>query len=498
MNFPNILFLVWDSARLDYVRQHAPTLESLATDNLWFENAIAPATWSLPSHVSLFAGQYPHEHGVHRVDHQINGLPLLDELHQEDYTCYGVSGNGFASPRIGFDVSFDEFVYTRRQPAFKRGLPVRSAANHLNKEGYSKPEIVRTLLRRVLRHEHPLASAANFINVAGTQLGIKYELLQQCPTGLFDSEPDYDPADNTEALFEILEQHSSGSRPFFAFANYMDCHWPYDPPEEFRDKHVSTALNQSEIDRLNSLTAPWDFIQQVECGDGVREEDLDTVRDLYAAEVESVDEHLKRILSKLEETGLREDTLIVITADHGENLGEIDAMGRQRMGHEASVSENLVRVPLVIAHPALEGKTFDRHVSLTGLYDLFISGTTNQSLENGAVSDALGTEDVILCEYPAVGGEEMAEKYPDIPDCILADRLSTHSVVAYRDDWRVVLDSTGEEWAWQDGEEASVEGAPSTVVSCCRSALNKLETTGDKSEELSDSVVEQLEDLGYM
>ncbi|MFC4451028.1 sulfatase-like hydrolase/transferase [Halorussus aquaticus] len=499
MTHPNVLLLVWDSARLDYAAEHAPNLSSLAERNLFFKNAVAPATWSLPSHVSLFTGEYPHEHGVHRFNHTVSRLPLVEHLKRDGYDCYGVSGNGFASPRIGFDVSFDEFYDTRNSLLYDSGLSVRYVAKSLQEEGNSLPMVAAKTLYRALGHDKPYKSLRNFLNVATSHLGSNYEFLQQLPVSGFKQSTSYDSESNTARITNVIESHSEADDPFFIFANYMDCHRPYDPPSDLQRKHVGEVVDDDELTRLDEEVAdPWQFVERVEGGDGIDEEDLRTIRRLYAGEVESVDRHLGRILSALESNGLRENTLVVITADHAENLGNVDAMGRRRIGHEGSVSDDLVRVPLVIGHPDLDGECVEEYVSIKDLCGLLTDGRGELLRSGGDRYGPLSPSDgVVLSEYPVVGGEELYEKYPDVPTESLADRVSEHSVVAYRGDWRVVLDSTGEEWAWHRGDERPLSDAPSTAVDACRDALAELQ--GNVSEdELSDEEIEQLEALGYM
>lgn len=498
MTRPNIIFLVWDSARCDYTREHAPNLASLGEDNLQFVNAIAPSTWSLPSHVSVFSGEYPHEHGTYRVDQTVSRLPLVERLRRDGYDCYGVSGNGFASPRIGFDHSFDEFHDTRNSRLSDSGLSVRYVAKSFREEGYSMPMVAAKTFYAALTNDEPRKSVTDFVSVARSHLA-NHDLLRQLPLIRTEQSTAYKPETNTAKIGSIIESHAKSSDPFFVFANYMDCHRPYDPPNELQQKHLGTTVDDDELDRLNDdVSQPWKFVERVEGGEGVTDEDLQTIRGLYAGEVESVDRHLERILAKLDAHGLRENTLVVVTADHGENLGEVDAMGRQRIGHEGSVSDDLVRVPLVVANPALDGATVDEYVSIKDLYELFTDGIEQLFSSAGENYDALlPSENLVLSEYPAAGGEELFEKYPDVPDAAISDRISEHTVVAYHDDWRVVVDSTGNQWAWYDGEEAALTEAPAEAITACQDALQELERSTTEYS-LTDEEREQLEALGYM
>lgn len=499
MSRPNILFVVWDSARIDYSREHAPTLQSLAEDNLSFTHAVAPGTWSLPSHASLFSGTYAHEHGCFRMDgHYIGTSPTVTSLQTDGYRCIGVSGNGFASPAKNFDIPFDEFYYTPSDIPFDDGLSVEAMGNHLQNEGHNKTDVAMTLFRRSLTHKHRVKSLANFTKLTCWYLAKRYDALSWLPTSLFNTKQTYRPEENTERIIDVFDRYESTEEPFFLFANYMDCHWPYDPPEEIRERH--TNANQAEIDRINgSVASPWDFVNHAEGDQEVDEADVDTIRDLYAGEIESVDSHLRRILDELDERGLRKDTLVVVTADHGEVLGEKDGRGWRRMGHEGSISDHLLRVPLVVANPSLVGQTVDDWMSIKNLNRLFTDGR-ERLLESGGRDHRalLPDHDVILSEYPAVGGESIYEKFPEIPRKSLADRVDIHTVVGYYDDWKVAVDSAGHEWAWHNSVEVDTAAAPERAIEACREAVEDLRRYDGKGTGISESEKERLENLGYL
>lgn len=498
MKPPNILLVVWDACRYDYAVEHASFLKELASSNIWFENAVAPSPWSLPSHASIFTGELPHEHGRYRLGDSID-TPLVSELSRRGYKTYGVSANGFASQRTGFHEDFDEFRYTGGRDPYVEGMDVSGTAQGiLRDEGGSHGEALLEVLRRIPGQGHRLKSLANLTAVGCGELATKFEKLQAVRHPVFapTSDYSYSPEKNTRVICSMLEDHDHNNEPFFLFTNYMDTHRCYKPSDELQEKHLGRTLGYDELVRLNEkVAAPWEFETRKALNE-LNEEDVETLRGLYAGEVETADSHLRRIHETLKAEDLLNDTLVVVTADHGENLGETDEMGRRRMGHEASVSRDVLRVPLVVAHSQLTERTVQEHVSLKDLYSLFLGA--DEMLDSGG-NDLAGLvrDEPTASQYPATGGgDETAENYPDAPEETVRHRSSENSAVAYDEMWKVVVESTGEKYAWEQEVEKQFSCAPETLQELTESHLDLLYS--DDDGDMADEQVSQLEALGYL
>jgi arylsulfatase A-like enzyme len=491
--------LVWDAARFDYVEQHAPTINELRQENIWFERAIAPATWSLPSHASLFTGELPHEHGRYTVtDQYLGNLPLVDAFDENGYTTIGVSGNGFASPRTGFAQQFDCFHYTSDWGPFPEGLNVSQYALEARADNpdTSTKQLTIDAFGESLRHKRPLRSLVNFGAVTLNRLSARIPALEYLPHPLFNSytQYGYSTKRTTNRITSFL---ADVENPFFLFANYMDTHRPYTPPDSYRDSEPSHDLSYGEIADLNELAAPWEFIRRVENGDDLTQA-IQTIRSLYTGEVRSVDAQLQRIIRSLKCNDLYEDTIVIVTSDHGENLGEIDLIGNKRMGHESSVSKQLLEVPLLIAGPMFDSEQICERVSLRRVYDLLINLQT-RAVDNEIIRDSFCDRDeVVTAEYPALGGTEIAEKYSDVSDESLAFRMSVDFVVGYFKDWVVVVDSTGRQLAWESGTTVRYEEVSQQLRNSVEESLEILANQGTEDSELSQKEYAQLEALGYL
>jgi len=503
MGQPNVLFLIWDSCRVDAAREHAPTLSNLGSTGRSFANAVAPATWSLPSHASLFTGQQPHEHGRYGLTDDLTAVDLPGRLSQRGYRTYGVSANGFASVKTGFADGFDEFWYTGGEEPYTEGLGIYEFIHERRRTlpDATTARTVATLGSALITHDHPFKSAVNLVATASGKAARRAKALQRIPHPAFaaNNSYSYHPAKNTNTIRRVLEREARTDNPFFLFANYMDPHRPYRPEGALAGEN-SESVPQATIGRLNDdIADPWKFIRAVETDHPDPDPgDVATLRDFYADEVCRVDRELSRLLDALHDLDLFEETLVVVTADHGENLGETDEMGRRRFGHEASISDALVHVPLAVHYPTLSGETVEKHVSLTDLYDLFVAENLGDALDDGRLPDVFGTDGPVTAQYPAVGGEELYEKYPDVPRETLAHRVERHSVVGYAGGYRLVVESDGTEHAWADGEEIPVETVPDGLSSQCRTDLEKLVAHDASHGSLNQSERDRLEALGYL
>ena len=83
---PNVLYLVLDCLRADAITpKTAPNLTELAEKNCSFEECIAPADWSLPSHASIFTGEWAHEHHCYWREQKMSSLPLVESFNRDGF-----------------------------------------------------------------------------------------------------------------------------------------------------------------------------------------------------------------------------------------------------------------------------------------------------------------------------------------------------------------------------------------------------------------------------
>lgn len=152
-----------------------------------------------------------------------------------------------------------------------------------------------------------------------------------------------DEARAVEQAATWMRDRITAGEPFFLFVNLNVAHLPYTPPEPYRSRFASEAWPESEVERLMAIDGGWGYLAG---GLSLSEADLRLLRDLYEAEVSIADEHVGRLVEALKNTGALDRTLVVVVADHGENLGD-----HGLIDHVYSLFDTTVRVPLIVRYP---------------------------------------------------------------------------------------------------------------------------------------------------
>ena len=147
------------------------------------------------------------------------------------------------------------------------------------------------------------------------------------------------------ALRWALDQHRRGA-PFFLFINDMEPHLPYTPPEETaaRFRRAGTSEDMVEWGRHLLSTQAWQHNLGIS---RLSRPQIEHASDLYDAEIRCLDELIGALVQGLRSEGILDETLFIVTADHGENLGE-----HGLMDHVFSLHRTIRHVPLLIRYPA--------------------------------------------------------------------------------------------------------------------------------------------------
>jgi len=294
---PNVVLIVLDTLRGDY----AGGLDELKAMGFLKLDAVAPSSWTLPSHVSMFTSELPSAHGVREysgVDWEemmrisrarLGSNTLLESLKQKGYTTYGYSANLFVTPQFGF--AFDEYKLFNQAGVIKET------------PGPAKPKrSITGMIVPLLFREDALGGLLRWLalDVFGTLLEA---------VGVHQLEKGSKPIENAvrDAGFE---------EPFFAFINLMEAHQPY----------VWWILDTLTV-RASLLGKPprmswWRRVYPQHSA-------LSVSRGIEIASII-----------------MKYDPLVIITSDHGQLLGE-----EGRFGHGFSLDEALLRVPIYVRFP---------------------------------------------------------------------------------------------------------------------------------------------------
>ncbi len=320
---PNVLFITLDTVRADhlslygYRRPTSPNLEKLASRGIRFDEARAAAPWTLPSHATMFTGRWHHELSVDWMIPLDGKYPTLAEyLGSRGYATAGFVANLFGC-------SYDS--------GLSRGFT--------HYEDYLLEYLVPLRMAWLVDH------LARVISELGTILGRTRDVNSLRPlheswlSPYFDRLRKKDAGLINRAFLEWLSHRSQPARPFFAFLNYYDAHAPFVLPAgaEYR-----FGLKPRRPADFTFLEVNWELTDKM----AFRPVYHELARDSYDNCLAYLDGRLGELLEELQRRGVLDHTVVIVTSDHGEGMGE-----HQLFDHGESLYRTEVHVPLVIVLP---------------------------------------------------------------------------------------------------------------------------------------------------
>lgn len=327
-NKPNIVWITLDSVRADhtsingYDRTTTPELSRILSEGgINFEHAIAHSSRTPISVPSMLTGMYPSRHRMlgmessARIPKEIKTAPeLLSEI---GYRTIGVSENNYAGAAKGLDERFDDF--TKSSP-------------------YTLDDFVS--------RELGLSAAKYPLYLREHGPGFTLDVSAHGKQNSFFT---------TDITKRKLKRASKGSEPVFCYVHFDDPHLPYVPPKAYEE----TFLENSTVDGDEAVSLANEVHENLNqlIADGLplSESDLRTLVSMYDSCIRYTDSCVGSLVDYIRSTF--EDTIIVITADHGDLLGERDLLGHYPVG--TVLHDALIHVPLVVY--GLEG--ISRHSS---------------------------------------------------------------------------------------------------------------------------------------
>ena len=377
MKQPNIVIILMDTMRMDALSAYNPSLsmpntDGLIRDSVIYRNAIAPSSWTLPSHVSMFTGMYPSEHGIHETyDLKTPGLiemmhtgklslparTIAERLRSLGYNTLGISANMQISSYTQMDAGFNAFVdITKRD----------EAAGQAAAYGRTRWQVARNLILH-------------------GQFRKLIELYRRRGEHVRLSE-NY-PIDKGGNWITWLLGRTSLESPFFLFINMMEMHDPY--PSDV--KYVPNQFHLNDLFEINRISPGL----------------MARIRREYFEQSRIADEYIGRVLKFLK--SVYDETLIILTSDHGQALRE-----RNYYGHGIYLYDELVRIPLVVKYPQGVKPEQSGIYSLAGIQKMIMEAVDGAFQWKGmefAVSETYGIQDSL--DDIAVS-EEVRKAY-DVP-----------------------------------------------------------------------------------
>lgn len=459
----NVILIILDTVRKDYFDKFAERIQYNSQTS--FEQCRAAASWSTPSHASILTGQLLHQHGVHSGNQSFDNIGVDETFLRQllDYNKLCITDHGLLQPDYGFNKFFDRHRTTGWEQI------VNNADLDAGVEKYL------IALKETLASGDPFTM---YKNVERALWNDFEDLMFKLPV---NGPPDQGAAELSRIAKEEAEQ---AKEPFFIFMNFMDAHTKHRV-----HKNLDHSLHSAPENWSSESHYVWE-------SDEFEESYINHYRDLYGASID----YLDRIVVELYEhisKATENETTVLITADHGHNLGY--SYDDNLLGHMASMTESVLHVPLSIINPP-EGfpKSVDKYFSQLNLGELITRIAENKS----EVDDLTGGP--IVAEHEGlVGYREKKNEFPGTDEEF--EYWNRMMRVQYNEETKFIWDILG------DLQEYKLMFDDPCYQELIEDRSGNLDDESEffdvgmeeyrqqlKTRTVDDAVMEDLEDLGYV
>ncbi|MBD3287324.1 sulfatase-like hydrolase/transferase [candidate division KSB1 bacterium] len=450
---PNIILIVIDAARADhfscygYHRKTTPFMDKIANEGILYNNAISTAGWTLPSHASMFTGTYPSKHGAHNEN-----FFLSDKL---PTMTEALTEQGYKT------VGFCRGDWVSDSTGLTRGF----------EEYYNL---------HFSKFQHKMKRLINYFKINGVDTW-SYEI--------------------NKNVKKWIKENSS---PFFMFIHYSELHLPYSLPNAYRKKFVS--VSDEELNKVNQNPKEY-YSGRVK----MTEKDFQISRDLYDGALAYQDRRIGELYQFLKIRGVLDNTVFIITSDHGESLGD-----KEHFDHYYVLYEPIIRIPLIVRHPGIFG-TGVRDDSLVQTLDFFPTVLEMLNIDRSAYNEMQGIplpplnngekrEFTISERFQDLKG--LKESYPDM-DLSHLEKFEKDRKVAIRTkEFKLIKSMRGNSELYKISEDphesTNLIDEREDVVSELNQKLDEWKKSFDPAEisgdepEFDDEMVKRLKSLGYL
>jgi len=347
----NIVFILADQLRADFCGCYGadwlntPNIDKLAEEGVLYCNAVSPSPICVPARASLLTGKSALENRVLdnskwlRPDHEKMGILTWPQI---------LAKEGYHTAAIGkmhfYPWDIREGFQHRVIAEDKRHIEIQDDYSiFLQKHGY----------KRLHGSEHE--GYYEHLGAIVSKIPDEYQI-------------DKFVKDQTCEYINCL----CGKQPFALMVGFPGPHGPYDPTLEMLDKLPEGPMPESikgtedtEMFRPRNIdenALPWNGVDIT----NFTEEQKQKIRRHYSALVQSIDEYVGDIIQSLKDKGLYEDTVIIMSSDHGDYLGDFGMVGK---GH---FYESSIRIPLIVRCKEQKHMEVDHAVSLTDLHNTIL------------------------------------------------------------------------------------------------------------------------------
>jgi arylsulfatase A-like enzyme len=464
---PNVLLMVMDATRAShlscygYPRETSPRVDQLAARGVLYEQCISPASWTLEAMASVFTGLYPSQHGAN-FRHQVlepQSVTLAQALQSQGYQTALFATVEWISELFGMARGFESTTnYVQGIPALRR---------------YFKKT---TKLEKLLR-------LSRWYLLSGSRGKMTYEVGQD--------------------LRRWFGREYQADRPYFVVAHLSDPHWPW----FYHAK--STWVNGSR--RRPRLYAP-DAHKFIAGELVLGEDDRAMMVDYYDGEIRFLDSYMGQMLDWLEAAGHLQNTLVIVIADHGEELTE-----HGLIGHGWSLYDWILHVPLILYHPDhfAGGQRVSEAVQTLDLFPtiLELAGIDRSTIPNAMLGRSLQPDRVRADPRPFTISERLAPSLrrfervlPQFDTTPMNRQLralrlgsSGYKLIWGSDGRHELYDLAHDPAETQNLAEREPEQLR-TLVDQLQAWMDGLQTAAfdQQQADMDEVVVERLKDLGYL
>lgn len=421
----NILFIMFDQLRWDYLscyghpHLHTPNIDKLASKGVRFDRAFIQSPLCGPSRMSTYTGRYTHSHGAswNQVPLKVGELTMGDHLRDAGMDCWLVGKTHMEADAEGMQrLGIDPQSKIGRRVA-ECGFDVFERDDGMRPEGpggfYDEGGALKYneyLRSKGYGGDNPWHDYANSgIDDEGNVLSGWFLENSDKPANI--AEEDSETPYMTRRGMEFIE--AQGDKPWCCHLSYIKPHWPYIVPEPYASMYgpntfLQPARTQDEFDNAHPVFKG--FMGQPIAKALADETVRNKVLGAYMGLIKQCDDQMGVLFDWLEKTGRMDDTMIVLTSDHG------DFMGDHWLGEKTFFQNSSVRVPLIIYDPSEEadktrGTVCDELVQCIDFAPTFVEvagkdpESLNHILEGKSLLPLLhGTADTppndfVICEY---------------------------------------------------------------------------------------------------